>query len=56
MRINFSYCFHDKTDTLSDTEQYYKNLESGMDQFGLKMDFLPIKQVSAINLILKNYF
>jgi hypothetical protein len=26
-----------------------------MGQFGLKMDFLPIKQVSAINLILKIY-
>jgi hypothetical protein len=27
-----------------------------MGQFGLKMDFLQIKQVSAINLILKIYF
>jgi hypothetical protein len=36
----FSYCFHDKTDTLIDKEQYYKNLVSGMAQFGPNMDFL----------------
>jgi hypothetical protein len=40
VRNYFSYCCHVKTETLSDRKQYYKNLESGMDQFGLKMDFL----------------
>ena len=37
-------------------QYYYKNLETGMDQFGVHMNFLQIKQVSAINLILKIYF
>ena len=40
MRNNFSYCFHDKTEALSDRELNYKNLESGMAQFGPKMEFL----------------
>jgi hypothetical protein len=37
-------------------QYYYKNLGTGMDQFRVHMNFLQIKQVSAINLILKIYF
>jgi hypothetical protein len=40
MGNKFSYCFHDKTETLSDRELNYKNLESGMAQFGASMNFL----------------
>jgi hypothetical protein len=31
VRNYFSYCFHDKTEALSDRELNYKNLESRMD-------------------------
>jgi hypothetical protein len=49
-------CFHAKTEALMVRQQYYKNLGTGMDQIGVHMNFLQIKQVSAINLILKIYF
>jgi hypothetical protein len=39
-----------------DRQKFYKNLGTGMDQFGVHMNFLQIKQVSVINLILKIYF
>jgi hypothetical protein len=35
---NFSYCFHAKTEPLYDRERYYKILETGMVQFGAKMN------------------
>jgi hypothetical protein len=53
MIIKFSYWVHVKTETLNDREQYYKILEIGMDQFGLKMEFLWILQVSRIVFVLK---
>jgi hypothetical protein len=53
MRNKLSYCFHAKTETLGDKNQYYKILEIGMDQFGLKMNFLCILQVLALIYILK---
>jgi hypothetical protein len=53
---NFSYCFHAKTEPLYDREHYYKILETGMVQFGLKMDFLCILQVSRFVFVLKNEF
>jgi hypothetical protein len=40
VRNKFYYWFHDKTDTLSDRELNYKNLESGMAQFGPSMHFI----------------
>jgi hypothetical protein len=36
----FSNRVHVKTVTLSDKEYYYKILETGMVQFGAKMNFL----------------
>jgi hypothetical protein len=39
MIIKFSYRVHVRTETLNDREQYYKILEIGMDQFGLKWNF-----------------
>ena len=36
----FLYCFHDITEALGDRELNYKNLESGMAQFGVSMNFL----------------
>jgi hypothetical protein len=52
----FSYCFHVKTETLNGREYYYKILEIGMAQFGVKMNFLWNKQVSRIVFVLKNEF
>jgi hypothetical protein len=52
----FSYCFHDKTEILSDREYYYKVLEIGMVQFGAKMNFLCVLQVSRIVFVLKTNF
>jgi hypothetical protein len=52
----FSYCFYVKTETLGDREYYYKILETGMVQFGVHMNFLPIKQVLVIIFVLKNAF
>jgi hypothetical protein len=56
----FSNRVHVKTETLNDREYYYKILEIGMVQFGLKMDFLCILQVSRFVFVLKmnsyNYF
>jgi hypothetical protein len=37
-------------------QYYYKNLGTGKDQFGVPMNFLQLKQVSAIKLVLKIYF
>jgi hypothetical protein len=55
--INYlSNCFHVKTETLNDRESYYKILEIGMDQFGVKMNFLCNKQVLGILFILKINF
>ena len=46
--------------TLNDREYYYKILEIGMVQFGVKMNFLCILQVSRFVFVLKmnlyNYF
>ena len=36
----FSNRVHVKIETLNGIEYYYKILETGMAQFGLKMDFL----------------
>jgi hypothetical protein len=52
----FSYCFHAKTEALNDREYYYKILEIGMAQFGVRMNFLCILQVSAIKCVLKTNF
>jgi hypothetical protein len=52
----FSNCFHAKTETLKDREYYYKILEIGMAQFGAKMNFLCILQVSRIVFVLKTKF
>jgi hypothetical protein len=52
----FSYCFHVKTETLGDSEYYYKILETGMVQFGAKINFLCILQVSRIVFELKTKF
>jgi hypothetical protein len=41
---------------LSDKQYYYEIIGTGMDQFGLTMNFLGIKQVSIINFILKIHF
>jgi hypothetical protein len=41
---------------LSDKKYYYKIIGTGIDQFGLTMNFLGIKQVSVINFILKIHF
>jgi hypothetical protein len=41
---------------LSDKQYYYEIIGTGMDQFGLTMNFLGIKQVSVINFILKIHF
>jgi hypothetical protein len=34
-------------------QYYYKDLGTGMDQFGVHMSFLQFKQVSAIKFVLK---
>jgi hypothetical protein len=52
----FSYCFHVKTETLNDKEYYYKILEIGKVQFGAKMSFLFILQVSRFVFFIKNEF
>jgi hypothetical protein len=56
----FSNRIHVKTVTLNDREYYYKILEIGMVQFGVKMNFLCILQVSRFVFVLKinfyNYF
>jgi hypothetical protein len=52
----FSYCFHFKTETLNDKEYYYKILEIGKVQFGAKMSFLFILQVSRFVFFIKNEF
>jgi hypothetical protein len=44
------------TETLNDREYYYKILEIGMVQFGAKMNFLCILQVSRIVFVLKTKF
>jgi hypothetical protein len=44
----FSNRVHVKTETLNDREYYYKILEIGIVQFGAKMNFLCILQVSRI--------
>ena len=51
----FPYCFHDITEALGDRELNYKNLESGMAQFGVSMNFLWIYKVLAIIFLLKIY-
>jgi hypothetical protein len=48
----FSNCFHVKTETLNGREYYYKILEIGMAQFGAKMNFLCILQVSRFVFVL----
>jgi hypothetical protein len=45
-----------KTETLNDEEYYYKILEIGMTQFGIKMNFLCILQVSRFVFVLKMNF
>ena len=49
----FSNGVHVKTVVLNDREYYYKILEIGMVQFGVKMNFLWNKQVSRIVFVLK---
>jgi hypothetical protein len=51
-----SYCFYAKTEILNDREYYYKILEIGMVQFGSKMEFLWILQVSRFVFVLKMNF
>jgi hypothetical protein len=41
---------------LNDKEYYYKILETGMVQFGVHKNFLPIKQVLVIIFVLKMHF
>jgi hypothetical protein len=48
--------FHVKTVVLFNREYYYKIIGTGMDQFGVHMHFLRMKQVSAIKFVLKNLF
>ena len=45
-----------KTVVLFDKETYYKILEIGMAQFGVKMNFLCILQVSRFVFVLKMNF
>jgi hypothetical protein len=52
----FSNRVHVKTETLNDREYYYKILETEMAQFGVKMNFLCILQVSSIVFVLKIIF
>ena len=47
---------HVKTVILNDREYYYKILEIGMTQFGIKMNFLCILQVSRFVFVLKMNF
>jgi hypothetical protein len=49
----FSNRVHVKTETLNDKEYYYKILETGMVQFGAKMNFLWIYQVLVFIFILE---
>jgi hypothetical protein len=53
MGNRFSYCFHAKTEALNDRKYNYKILETGMGQFGAKMNFLCILQVSRFVFVLK---
>jgi hypothetical protein len=39
-----------------DIKYYYKNLGTGMDQFGVHINFLQIKQVLTFIYALKNKF
>jgi hypothetical protein len=41
---------------LSDKQYYYKIIETRMDQFGLNMNFLEIKQVLVVIFTLKINF
>jgi hypothetical protein len=52
----FSNRVHVITETLNDREYYYKILEIGMVQFGPKMEFLWILQVSRFVFVLKTNF
>ena len=47
---------HVETETLDGREYYYKILGTGMEWFGLKMDFLCILQVSIFVFVLKTNF
>jgi hypothetical protein len=48
--------FHDKTELPGDRQYWYKINATGMDQKGVKMDFLWIKQDFGIIFIIKNIF
>jgi hypothetical protein len=52
----FYYCFHVKTEAIGDKQHYYKITEIGMEQFGLNLNFVWIKQILAIIFILKTIF
>jgi hypothetical protein len=52
----FSYCFHVQTETLNDREYCHKILEIRMAQFGARMNFLCILQVSRFVFVLKTNF
>jgi L-cystine uptake protein TcyP (sodium:dicarboxylate symporter family) len=52
----FSNRVHVKTEIQGDKQHYYKIIGIGMDQFGVHMNFLGFKQVSAIIYILKINF
>jgi hypothetical protein len=52
----FSDRVHVKTVILNGREYYYKILEIGMTQFGAKMNFLCILQVSRFVFVLKMNF
>ena len=52
----FSNRVHVKTVILNDREYYYKILGIGMTQFGAKMNFLCILQVSRFVFLLKTKF
>ena len=52
----FSNRVHVKTVILNDIEYYYKILGIGMTQFGAKMNFLCILQVSRFVFVLKMNF
>jgi hypothetical protein len=48
--------FHVKTMVLGDKQYYYEIIGTGMDQFGLTMNFLGINQVSEFIFVLKINF
>jgi hypothetical protein len=50
------FYFHVQTETLNDREYCYKILEIGMAQFGARMNFLCILQVSRFVFVLKTNF